>query len=48
MEDSRTTGKAWTVSFTVTPSGNLNNVVATIPASEAAAGKLFGRLKGQP
>lgn len=34
------------VSFVVTPNGNLNDVVATIPAGEAAAGKLFGRLSG--
>lgn len=32
------------VSFQVTPNGNFNDVVATIPATEAAAGKLFGRL----
>lgn len=34
------------VSFVITPSGNLNGVVATIPSSEGAAGKLFGRLEG--
>jgi hypothetical protein len=34
------------VNFVVTPNGNLNEVVATIPAGEAAAGKLFGRLSG--
>lgn len=33
------------VSFDVTPNGSLNDVVATIPASEAAGGKLFGRLE---
>ena len=36
------------VSFTVTPNGNLNNVTATIPLSEAASGKLFGRLQAKP
>lgn len=30
--------------FTVTPDGGINDVVATIPSSNAAAGKLFGRL----
>jgi len=33
------------VTFTVTPGSPLNGVVATISSSEAASGKLFGRLK---
>jgi hypothetical protein len=33
------------ISFTVTPDGNMNDVTATLPASEAAAGKFFSRLK---
>ena len=35
------------VTFTVTPDGTMNDVIATIPASEAVAGKLFGRIIGQ-
>lgn len=35
------------ISFVVTPSGNMNQVTATIPASESSAGKLFGRVIGQ-
>jgi fibronectin-binding autotransporter adhesin len=38
-------GPAGGVAFTITPAGNKNNVVATIPSSESASGKLFGRLK---
>lgn len=34
------------VTFTVTPNGSLNDVVATISSTEAADGKLFGRLSG--
>ena len=34
------------VSFVVTPGSPKNSVVATIPATEAAGGKLFGRLHG--
>jgi methionine-rich copper-binding protein CopC len=33
------------VNFTITPDGNFNNVIATIPAGEASAGNLFARLK---
>jgi M6 family metalloprotease-like protein len=36
------------VTFTVSPSGNLNNITATISSSEEASGRLYGRLKGQP
>jgi len=36
------------VNFVVTPGSPLNGVVATISASEAASGKLFGRLKAVP
>jgi len=37
------------VDFTITPgAGTTNNVQATIPSSEAASGRLFGRLKAQP
>jgi autotransporter-associated beta strand protein len=36
------------VSFVITPNGNLNDVVATIQSGEAAAGKLFARLKAEP
>jgi len=37
------------VDFTITPgAGTTNNVQATIPSSEAASGKLFGRIKAQP
>ena len=43
-----TSGSASGVTFTITPNGNLNNVTATIPPGEAVAGKLYGRLKGQP
>jgi len=35
------------VVFVITPNGTLNDVVATIPATKAAAGKLFGRLSGE-
>jgi hypothetical protein len=34
------------VSFQVTPNGNLNDVIATIPSTETAAGRLFGRISG--
>jgi hypothetical protein len=36
------------VSFAVTPGNPLNGVVATIQASQAASGRLFGRLKAEP
>jgi hypothetical protein len=40
-------GSVGTVNFEVTAgAGNLNDVVATIPLTEAAGGKLFGRLAG--
>jgi hypothetical protein len=35
------------VTFTVTPGNPLNHVQATIQSSQAAGGKLFGRLQGQ-
>ncbi len=35
------------VTFTITPGSPLNTVVATISISEAATGRLFGRLKGE-
>ena len=35
------------VTFTVTPGDPLNHVQATIQSSQAAGGKLFGRLQGQ-
>jgi len=41
-----TTGAVNGVNFVITPNGSLNDVVATIPSSEASAGKLFGRLEG--
>lgn len=34
------------VDFSITPNGTLNDVIATIPSTEGAAGKLFGRLLG--
>jgi fibronectin-binding autotransporter adhesin len=34
------------VNFVITPNGNLNQVVATIPSGEGPDGKLFGRLEG--
>jgi hypothetical protein len=34
------------VTFVVTPGSPTNSVVATIAPSEAAGGKLFGRLQG--
>ena len=40
-----TTDSVSGISFTVTPDGNMNDVTATLPASEAAAGKFFSRLK---
>jgi hypothetical protein len=40
-----TSGPVSGVNFTITPDGDFNNVVATIPAGEASSGKLFGRLK---
>ena len=33
------------VNFTITPNGNLNNVVARIPLPEGSAGSLFGRIR---
>jgi autotransporter-associated beta strand protein len=42
-----TSGTVSGITFTVTPGSPLNTVTATIPASEAAAGKVFGRLKAQ-
>ena len=36
------------VNFTVTPGNPFNTVTATIQASEAASGKLFGRLQATP
>ena len=33
------------VIFSITPDGILNDVIATIPASKAAGGKLFGRVE---
>jgi len=41
-----TTSVVGVVDFVITPNGDLNDVVATIPGSEGAAGKLFGRLLG--
>jgi hypothetical protein len=41
-----TSGTVGGVTFVVTPNGNLNDVVATIPAGEAAGGMLFGRVAG--
>jgi hypothetical protein len=35
------------VSFSVTPNGDLNDVIATIPADHGEAGRIFGRLRGQ-
>jgi autotransporter-associated beta strand protein len=35
------------VSFLITPNGNMNQVQANIPTTEAASGKLFGRLKAE-
>jgi hypothetical protein len=34
------------IDFQITPNGNLNDVIATIPVGEAVDGKLFGRLQG--
>ena len=42
-----TSGTVSGITFTVTPGSPSNTVTATIPASEAAAGKVFGRLKAQ-
>lgn len=39
-----TSGPVSGVNFSITADGNFNDVIATIPASEAAAGKLFGRV----
>jgi hypothetical protein len=41
------TGTVGGVSFVITPSGNMNIVEATIPASEAGSGKLFSRLSAE-
>ncbi|MGJ8650889.1 MAG: beta strand repeat-containing protein [Opitutaceae bacterium] len=41
-----TTSTVGVVSFSITPNGTLNDVIATIPDTEGAAGKLFGRLLG--
>jgi hypothetical protein len=41
-----TSGTVNGVSFTVSGAGNMNNVTATIPSSEAVNGNLFGRLVG--
>jgi autotransporter-associated beta strand protein len=40
-----TTGTVNGVDFQITPNGSLNTVVATIPATPAAAGKMFVRLR---
>jgi hypothetical protein len=42
-----TSGPVSGVNFTITPDGDFNNVVATIPDTEATGGKLFGRLKAE-
>jgi autotransporter-associated beta strand protein len=34
------------VTFTITPNGDMNDVEASIPSTESAAGRLFGRLNG--
>lgn len=41
-----TSGTANSVSFIITPNGDLNDVEATIPSAESANGKLFGRIEG--
>ena len=42
-----TTSTVGAVSYVVTPNGSLNDVVATIPSSEALNSQLFGRLEGE-
>ncbi len=41
-----TSGSVGGVTFAIIPNGEMNNVEATIPSTEATGGKLFGRLNG--